>query len=105
MAADVAAAARFQNIHGDPLAVDVVHENLPAVFLRPLAAEVNHRAGVSVATAGCVALAVAAVRVGAEVVYVIGDRLDVIVRVRIEMLPGLTLISSALNDVIQVWND
>ena len=34
----------------------------------------------------------------------VGNRLDVVVEIRIEMLTTLALIPSALNDVPQVWN-
>src|SRR5262245_62031276 len=36
---------------------------------------------------------------------VIGDRLDVTVDVRVEVLAALALIDSARNDVKQMWND
>ena len=34
----------------------------------------------------------------------VGDRLNVVVGIRVEVLPGLALIAAALNDVIQVRN-
>ena len=62
----------------------------PRILVRPGAALVDHRAGVGVAAAGRVGPAVAAVWVGAEVMPVVGDGLDVVVGVGIEVLarPG-----------------
>jgi hypothetical protein len=39
------------------------------------------------------------------VVCVVGDGLDVLVRVRIEVLPGLPLVTSAGDDVVEMRND
>ena len=44
-------------------------------------------------------------RVVAHVVPVVGDRLDVVVRVRVEVRAGLPLVAAALNDVVQVRDD
>ena len=65
--------------------MDVVHEDLIAIFFRPGAAQVNHRAGVRMAAARLIGPLVARVRRAAQVVQVVGDRLDVVVRVRVEV--------------------
>ena len=62
------------------------------------------QARVCVAAARRVAAVVAAVRRGAEEMTVIGDGLDVVVGVRVEMLPGLPLVARALDDVEEVRN-
>ena len=71
-----------------------------------VAAEVDHRAGVGVAAAGRIRSAVAGVRpLVADLVHVVGDRLDVVVGVRVEVLAGLPLVSRALDDVVEVRDD
>ncbi len=45
------------------------------------------------AAAGRVGAVVAAVRIGADEVPVLGDRLDVVVGVRVEVLAGLPLVA------------
>ena len=77
----------------------------PLVLGRPGTAQVDHRPGVRVAAAGGVGAAVAAVRVGAEVVPVVGDRLDVVVGVGIEMLARLPLVPAPLDHVIEMRDD
>ncbi len=79
--------------------MDVAHEDLAAVLRGPGAALVDHQAAVGVAAAGGVAAVVAAVRRGADVVDVVGDRLDVGIGVRIEVRPRLSQITAALDDV------
>ena len=58
-----------------------------------------------VAAAGAVGAVVAAVRVGADVVAVVGDRLDVVVGVRVEVRARLPLVAAALDDVVAVRDD
>ena len=57
-----------------------------------------------VTAAGGVGLAVAAMRRRAKVMQVIGDRDDVAIGVRVEVLSALSLVPRALDDVIQVRN-
>ena len=96
---------RLEDVAVEPGAVDVVHEQRAAVLGRPGAAQVDHRAGVGVAAAGGVGAAVAAVRVGAQVMPVVGDGLDVVVGVGIEVLARLPLVAAALDHVIKVRDD
>ena len=96
---------RLEDIAIDPGPVDVVHEERAAVLGRPGAAQVDHRAGVGMAAAGGVGPAVAAMRVGAEVMPVIGDGLDVVVGVGIEMLARLPLVPASLDHVVEVGDD
>ncbi len=78
-----------------PIAVDVVHEELVAVLLRPGSAEIDHRPGVGVPAADVVAaVAVRLVPLIADPVTVLGDRLNVGVRVRVEVLARLPLIAA-----------
>ena len=83
MVADVAASpCGVEHVDVEPAAVDVVHEELVAVLLGPGAAEVDHRAAVGVAAAGRVGLRrLPSFRLVADVVAVVGDRLDVVVGV------------------------
>src|SRR4051812_5971225 len=86
--------------------MNVVHEDSAAIFLWPGAALIDHAAGVSVPAAERVGLAaVVVVPLIARVMAVVGDRLDVVVGVRIEMLPRLPLIAPARNDVKDVRDD
>src|SRR4051794_6130308 len=55
--------------------------------------------------AGVAGPAVAQVGHRADVMPMVGNRLNVGVGIRIEMLAGLPLVSGALNDVIQMRND
>ena len=105
--ADVARALPLQPIGVGAAAVDVVHEDRVAVLRRPgVAAEVDHRAGVRVAAAGRRRSAVAGVRpLPSDPVHVIGDGLDVVVGVRVEVLARLPLVARALDDVVQVLDD
>ena len=89
MRADEAGAARLQDVAVDPRPVDVIHEQRAAVFGRERVAEVDHGAGMGMAASGGIRATVAVMRVGAEIMPVIGDGLDIVVRVGIEMLPGL----------------
>src|SRR5262245_28920818 len=58
-----------------------------------------------VATAGGVGPAVSSVGIGSEIMPVVGDRLDMVVGVGIEMLARLALVPAALNHVIEMGND
>ena len=69
-----AAARALGDVHVDPRAVDVVHENLAAIFRRETVALIDEQARVRVAAAHGVAAAVARVRsLIAEIMPVIGD--------------------------------
>src|SRR5262249_8132538 len=84
---------------------DVAHEELAGVLLWPGAAEIAHQPAVSVAAAGRVALVVAAVRIRADVVSVVGYGRDVGIGVRIEVGPRLALVAPALDNVVEVRDD
>ena len=104
MTGDIARPLRPRHIHVEAMAVDVAHEKLIAIRVGPTAAEVDHQAAVGVAPAGAVGLVVAAVGIRAEVVEMIGDRLDVVVGVGVEMLTTLPMIPRPLNDVKRMRN-
>ena len=75
----------------------------PRYSVGPGAALVDHRAGVGVAAARRRSdRPLPRVRVGADVVAVVGDRLDVVVGVRVEVRPGLPLVPAALDHVVEV---
>src|SRR5690348_11452573 len=62
-------------------------------------------ARVCVTAAGCIGFTVTGVRPGvAEVVPVIGDRLDIVVSVRVEMRAGLPRIARTLDHMEEVRN-
>ena len=68
-----------------------------------VAAQVDHRARVRMPAAGRRRAAVPGMRsLPADPVHMVGDGLDVVVDVRVEVLAGLALVSRALDDVIQV---
>src|SRR5262249_11884147 len=102
---DVAGAFRFEDIHVDAPAVDVAHEELAAIFGRPGAAEVTHQAAMGVSAAGAVGFVVARPRVGPLPMQMIGDGLDVVIGVRIEVGAGLAMIAAPLDDVEGMRND
>ena len=56
VAGGVAAALACKAIVVNATAVDVVHKNITAIFPRPIVAQINHRAAVRMASAGCVLL-------------------------------------------------
>src|SRR5215831_18527987 len=86
--------------------MDVVHEKLAAVLLRPGVAQVDHGAGVGMAAAGGVgASAVGLVPLVADPVAVTGDGLDVGVSVWLVVVPRLPLVATTLADVEQVRDD
>jgi len=87
------------------LAMDVVHEDCVPILVGPRSALVDHRTGVRMPTARIARAAVASVRRSANIVPVVGNRLNIGVCVRIKMLARLPLISGALNHVIQVRDD
>jgi hypothetical protein len=87
--------------------MDVVHEDAVAVLRRPVvSAQVKHRADVCMTTAGGRRSAIPGVRsLPADPVHVIGDRLHVVVDVRIEMFSGLALVLRALDHVKEMLDD
>src|SRR5690606_12126930 len=62
-------------------------------------AKVAHQTTVGMSTACRIALVVAAVRGGPQVMEVIGNRTDVGIGVRVEVRPGLSQVPAILNDV------
>ena len=61
---DVARAAAFQPVAIDALAVDVAREDIIAITIGPVVAQVDHRPDVGMAAAGLAVLALALARVG-----------------------------------------
>src|SRR5262245_50991974 len=94
----------LQPIHVGAGAVNVVHEDRVAVFLRPVVpSEIDHRAGVRVTAASRIGSAVARVRtLVADPVHVVSNGLDVVVDVRVDVLARLAFVSPALHDLVQV---
>src|SRR4029079_3888032 len=84
----------------------IVHEDGSAIFFGPGAALIDHAAGVGVAAAERVGrAAVVVVPLVAGVVAVVGDRLDVVVGIGVEVLASLPLIAGAGDDVKDVRDD
>jgi hypothetical protein len=88
--------------------MDVVEEDLVAIPIGPIVSEVDHRTAVGVPTS-CIGGVVLNARFVAppsmvadtsSVVQVIGDGLDVLVGVAVEMLAGLTLVVCSLDDMV-----
>src|SRR5688500_1004982 len=104
--ADKPAPLRREDVHVHPVAVDVVHEELAVVLLWPGAPLIDHRPGVGVAAPQLIRLpAVVVVPLVPRVMPVVGNRLDVVVGVGVEMLAGLPLVARAGDDVVAVGDD
>src|SRR3954462_2615892 len=90
----------LQDIHVDTGTVDVVHVNFAAPFRRKVVALIDEQTRVGVAAAGRRRTTVAGVwAVVAGPMDVVGDGLDVVKNVRIEMRTGLASEVAALNHV------
>ena len=114
--ADVGAGVRVGVVRDEAMAVEVAEEELVAIRRREEAALVDGEAAVRVTAAERVGVVVHHACAGrfvegdigsriAGVVRVVGDGLDVFVSVRVEVLPGLPLIPSAGDDVVEMRND
>src|SRR5262249_55734527 len=104
----VARARPLQPVLVHAVAVDVAHHHAVAVLLRPRVAEIEDAAGVGVAPAGCVVLALAAARarpVAAAPVDVVGTALDQAVDVRVDVLAVHADVVGAGDDVEYVLDD
>src|SRR4051812_21745893 len=75
------------------------------IFGGPRAALIDHRAGMSMSAARVARAPITTMRRCADVMPMVGNRLNVGVCIRIEMLARLPLVSGALNDVKQMRND
>src|SRR5690606_20557185 len=94
------------NIHVHPETVYVVHENSIPVEAPMLIAQVEHRTGMGVSAPGSCRPEVSGMRaLVAQPMYVIGDGLDIVVSIGVEMLPTLAVVSCALNHVEHVWDN
>jgi hypothetical protein len=102
MRAQETGAARREDVPVDPRAVDVVHEQRSAILRRPGIAEVDHRPGMGMAAPRRVRTTIAAVGRESEIMTMIGDGLDILIRVGIEVQAGLTLVAAPLRDVVEV---
>ena len=86
--------------------MNIVHEKLSAITLRPDSPEVNHRPGMRVTTPYLIrGFAIGVVPLIANPVPVVGNGFYVVKGVGVEVLPRLSLVPSTLNRVIQVGND
>ena len=112
MLADVARTVRDQDLIIDAVAMNVAHEELISILMRPIVAEINH----------CSRMSVSATKVGnivrqigliappgvianiSSVMRMVGDRFDVVVQMRVEMPSALPLVSCTLNDVVEMRN-
>ena len=116
MFANVAAAFHVGVVRDEAMAVQVAEEELIPIRRREEAALVDGEAAVRVTAAEGVSVAVHHTCAGgfvegdigariASVVRVVGDGLDVVIGVGIEVLTGLPLIPPAGDDVIQMRDD
>ena len=95
--ADESAAFPLGNIGIDALAVDIPHKDLSRpVPERPLN---DRQSCVGVTTASRVAHVISLVRIGADIMAMVRDGLDVVVGVRVEMLSRLSLVTRSLDDM------
>ena len=97
--AHVAAARAHGDVHVQPLAVDVPHEQCAVILLGPAPAEIAHEARVRVTAARRVGARIAAVRCRAEEVPVVGDGLDVVVDEGVDGL--LARLGEVLREVVR----
>src|SRR6266566_802440 len=85
--ADEAGALALRGVYVDALAMNVVHEELAAISLRPTVAEIDHQPGMGMAAAHRIGTAIAGVGAfDTGVVDMVSDRLDVVVEIGIERL-------------------
>src|SRR5690606_41394700 len=71
-----------------------------------LIAQVEHRAGMGMSAPGSCRPEVSGMRaLVAQPMYVIGDGLDIVISIGVEMLPTLAVVSCALNHVEHVWDN
>ena len=114
--ADVGAGVRVGVVRDEAMAVEVAEEELVAIRRREEAALVDGEAAVRVTAAERVGVVVHHACAGrfveadigsriAGVVRVVGDGLDVFIGVRVEVLPGLSVVSPTGDDVVEMRND
>src|SRR5262245_356032 len=86
--------------------MDVIHEELATILLGPIVLLINQHAGVGVtATRGC-GTGIAGVRtLVADPVDVVGEGLDVVVNVGVEVRASLPVKTAALNHVEEMRNN
>ena len=102
---DKAGALAFGHVHIDARAVDVVHENLAAIFFGPTAALINHQARMGVAATDRIGTAVRSMwPLTAGVMKMVGHGFDVVEDIRIEVLAALPFKTTALNHVPKMRN-
>ena len=85
-----------EHVGVETVSMDVGHEDPTAPLARESVRLVDHRAAVSMSAPDRGGPTVARVRCGAEVVPVVGDRLDVVVDVRVEVVARLPLVAAPL---------
>ena len=104
------AACGHDLVRDEAVAVQVAKDEQAAVGCREIVAVIDRQARVRVAAAHGVGRLGNLQRVrfmdpAARVMSVVGDRLDVVVGVGIEMLTSLTLVAGAGQDMVEVRND
>ena len=116
MFADVTAAFRVRVVGHEAMAVQVAEEELIAIRRRKQAALINGESAVCMTTAKGVRIVVHHSRASgfveadigariASIMGVVGDGLDILVSMRIEVLPGLPLIPTAGYNMVKMRND
>src|SRR5690606_443059 len=85
------------DVHVDPEAVDVVHKNRIPIDAPMLIAQVEHRSGMGMPATGGGRPEVAGMRpLVAQPVHVIGDGLDIVVGIGIEVFAALPMVPRSL---------
>ena len=102
--ADVAAAVRFHDIDVDAVPVNVAHKQFAVILFRPRSTLITQQPTVRVTATETTADRVPRPLVRALPVPVRGNRFDVVVGVRVEVLPRLALVAATLHDVPEVRN-
>ena len=102
----VAAALPDQSIVVDATAVDVIHENLIAIFARPIVTQINHRATMRVAAAGHILLRGSYPRpdgLGIGKVQMVGNGGNTFIGILAGGAIALGIVKRALNHMKEMW--
>ena len=111
MSREVARAIMTEILPDDAMSVQVVKIHLPTKLFRKLRGVVVDQAAVGVSAAKSGSVLGSPITVfsnflpGSGVVGVVGDRLDVVERERVEVLASLSLITASVTEVIEVRDD
>src|SRR5680860_64377 len=107
MRSNVARSRTGELIVIQPRPVDIVHENGVVIFFWPcIAPQIYHSTGMGVAATGRRGPKITGMGATvSQIMHVVGNGLDIIIGIGIEMLPPLSLIPRPLNDMVHMGNN